>query len=230
MDNVISGLAILPAIYFVRSLDFEIGDRKEYAYNTFIVVQSILALCIAYIYWSIRSTRDQRSVSLTKNIWGQQIKKEIITVFEYDSREFMKLAFGFLLSLGMIFWGTVKWPEVVATFAATQCVIIPFRTFKSNLFKSHILGWNIPRPFPQPPSPFKQMWSEMKKELQSLDPNAKTPRGSKKKSAKKPKAGDVAAIRKRQKQNQIAVEEKDKIDRQLRAAKGHKTSNRKKVN
>lgn len=75
-----------------------------------------------------------------------------MTIHDYDMKELSELIKGSIISILIMVAIHYKWEAVVPL--VTQSILGPYRLIGNNLFKSHVIGQDIKRPFPKPPGLF----------------------------------------------------------------------------
>jgi hypothetical protein len=85
----------------------------------------------------------------------EEPEEKTSNVYAYDSEQWASLIKGTLIQLGILGFIHYKWGAAVPL--VTQLILGPTKLYSSELFKSYILGQDLPRPFAAPKSPFADM-------------------------------------------------------------------------
>jgi len=211
MENIITGLLVVPIIWAGRSIDWTEGDRTYQLIAVWFIVQVLQLLVLLFVRHKIVRINDQKMISVLHtpiNLTGggsrtQKQTKETMSVKEYDLREWNKQILSVVLPTLVIMYLQYKYATVVPLF--TQTILSPFRLVRANLFRIHILkqkGDDLVRPF-KSSNPITKLMKEMKQEIGMNEPSK---RGKKK--LKKPNESQKAAIRAKAAEQQLKSKSK----------------------
>jgi len=157
-------MAFLPMIFFVNKIDWSDSQNLLTLRILFGVVQGVIVLLSALIYFKIKSSNDKRIIEIpalkANGLPDPSKPKEKITVLEYDIGQLKKYLQGIgtstLISLFIHFQFGIAPPLFIQSFTN------PFHFWNSNvLFKIYILGEDTnkyPRPLPEDGNAMKKLF------------------------------------------------------------------------
>jgi len=158
-------LGFLPMLFFVNKIDWGDAQNLLTLRILFGVVQGVIVLLSAIIYFKIKSVNDKRIIELPalKTNGLPDKPKEKITVAEYDIGQLKKYLQGIgtstLISLVIHFQLGIAPPLFIQSFTN------PFHFWNTNvLFKIYILGEDTnkyPRPFPEDGNAMKKFFDSL---------------------------------------------------------------------
>ena len=153
-----SSLVILPVVYLCRGIDFTIGNRLLFLRIGFALLQACNFGFMFYLRSKIQAKNDEGEVLVPAAVspFGGDSEETPeptkTTVKEYDLGKWYEAIKGSVIGLALISFFHYKWGAFVPLI--TQFIMIPTKLYGDNLFKSHILGEEVARPFPKPPGMF----------------------------------------------------------------------------
>eukprot|EP01120_Amphizonella_sp_Union-15-10_P008907 TRINITY_DN328_c0_g1_i2.p1 TRINITY_DN328_c0_g1~~TRINITY_DN328_c0_g1_i2.p1 ORF type:complete len:223 (+),score=38.45 TRINITY_DN328_c0_g1_i2:83-751(+) len=195
LESLILPLISLPTVLIPRAIDFEEGDRKTYLIAFWSIAQ-VLNLILCYLLRrKILLANEQRIVSVpSTNVFAggknQKKEKQFLSIRDYDIKEWQKSVIEVVAVILVTVFAIVKYNAI--TPLLLSIVFMPYRIFKSKLFRIHFLnhtGDDLIRPFKNPPNPLFKMFKEMKQELGMSESKGR------KKKPKKPTDSQKAALR-----------------------------------
>jgi len=160
-------LAFLPLIFFVNKIDWSDTQNLFTIRLLFGIVQGVIVVLSALIYFKIKNVNDKRIVEIpalkANGLPDPSKPKEKITVEDYDIGQLKKYLQGIgtstLISIFIHFQLGIVPPLFIQTFTN------PFHFWNSNvLFKIYILGEDTnkyPRPVPEEGNAFKKFFDSL---------------------------------------------------------------------